>query len=130
MIPYAPAIYRNYLSTTLSVPVFPAKPGTRPPKCIVLQPIQASGTAKQRVFGWRRMLIHCWDSSDTTGDAAGLLGERIRQALVESPWAGLGVHRVVVLGEPGRYDDPREATPRFQLTVDVLMKDTPRLNIN
>jgi|SRR6185369_5758499 len=129
MIPIVGPVFREYIANTLGVRVFPAKPGTRPPKCVVMQLIPAGGTVKPREFGWRRFLIHCWDSSDNTGfngDAAVTLGEQVRQAMVDSIKAGLGVHMVRVPGEPGQYNDPNEASPRVQLMVDVLMKNVVR----
>lgn len=137
MIPNVGPIFREYIANTLDIPVFPVKPATRPPKCVVMQLIPAgahvaaSGSSgeKAREFAWRRFLIHCWDSTDNTGysgDAAVELGERVRQAMVNSIKAGLGVHLVRVPGEPGQYNDPTEATPRVQLMVDVLMKSVVR----
>lgn len=122
MIAYAATIYRNHLSSELDVAVFSQKPATRPPKCIVLTTVPAGPTAKPMHFAWRRLVIQCWDRSDTTGDAAGEFAEKIRQVMVDSMKAGLGIHKVVIVGEPGRFDNPDEATPRFQLTVDVLMR--------
>lgn len=126
MITNVGPVFRQYVSNTVGVQVFPQKPATRPPKCVVMKMIPAGSVDKPRIFGWRRFLIHCWDSSDITGDAAVDLGEQIRQAMVDSIYAGLGVHRVTVPGEPGQYNDPTEATPRVQLMVDVLMKTVDR----
>lgn len=123
MIPYAAKIYSDYLEGTRGIQVFRSKPATRPPKCIVLTTIPAGPTAKPMHLAWRRLVIQCWDRADASGDAAGQLAEEIRQDMVDSMKAGLlGVHKVVIVGEPGRFDDPNEATPRFQLTVDVLMR--------
>jgi len=136
MIPNVAPRFRQYISTTLDVPVFSLKPGTRPSKCVVMQLIPAGahitggfGGEKSREFAWRRFLIHCWDSSDNTGrdgDAAIDLAEQVRQAMVNSIRAGLGVHKVRVPGEPGQYYDPNEASPRVQMMVDVLMKNVVR----
>jgi len=136
MIPNVAPIFRQYISDTVGVSVFSLKPGTRPPKCVVMQLIPAGAHItggvsgeKSREFGWRRFLIHCWDSSDNTGrdgDAAIDLAEQVRQAMVNSIMAGFGVHKVRIPGEPGQYYDPNEASPRVQLMVDVLMKNVVR----
>lgn len=128
MIQNSGPVIRAYLADTLQVRVFPQKPATRPPKCVVVQPIPGPSTAKPLHLAWRRFLIHCWDASDTSGDAAAQLGEEIRLAMLNLRYASLGVHRIAVVGEPGIYNDPKESTPRVQLTVDVLMKNKPRLD--
>lgn len=133
MITNVAPVFRQYIADTVGVSVFPIKPATRPSKCVVMQLIPAGAHItggesgeKTREFAWRRFLIHCWDSSDNTGDAAIDLGEQVRQAMVNSIKAGLRVHKVRVPGEPGQYNDPNEATPRIQLMVDVLMKNVVR----
>lgn len=129
IVNFGPAI-RGYLENALQVKVFPQKPATRPPKCIVVQQIPGPSNAKPLHLAWRRYLVHYWDASDVSGDAVGELGEEIRLAVLNLRYANLGVHRIGIMGEPGIYNDPKESTPRGQLTVDVLLKSRPRLNVN
>lgn len=118
---YAGTLYRNYFGENLDpgVSVKSDVPATRPPKLIVVTTVPAGGNAKPRYMAWRRVVVQWWASDDDTG---GDLGEEIRDLVVDSPKALATVHKIEIVGEPGRFDDPMDTAPRFQMTFDVLLK--------
>lgn len=121
MLPYAAKVFRDYLDEKLpDVRVCGDVPATVPAQLVTIRQVPAGSTDKPRHFGWRRLILRC---RHTEGEiAAGELAETVRHHMVESKYAGLGVREIDVLGEPGRFDDPDDSTPWFQLTVDALFK--------
>lgn len=124
MFPYAPKLYRDYLKAHPRFPVGARVTGdvptSRPDLLVTIRSAPAGPTDKPRVLAWRRLIFQCWGLDEV---AAGELCELIRDLVVESVYARLGVHRVHVIGEPGRFDDPDNSTSsRFQMTADVLLR--------
>jgi hypothetical protein len=124
MFPYAPKVYRDYLTSHDLLPddvrVSGDVPTTRPDRLVTIRSAPAGPTAKPRFLAWRRLIFQCWDADETS---AGELAELVRELVVQSVYARIGVHRVNVIGEPGRFDDPDNSTSsRFQMTADVLFR--------
>ena len=124
MFPYAPKLYRDYLVAHERFPdgvrVTGDVPTTRPGRLVTIRSAPAGPTAKPRFLAWRRLIFQCWDADEVV---AGELCELVRDLVVHSVSARIGVHRVNVIGEPGRFDDPSNSTSsRFQMTADVLLR--------
>ena len=127
MLPYAPKVFRDYLDPLLDgVRVSGDVPATVPAKLVTIRTVPAGATSKPRVFGWRRLVFRCRDTSDhiNSESLSGQLAEQVRHHVVESPFAGIGVRKIVMVGEPGRFDDPDDPKPWFQMTVDALFRAT------
>lgn len=121
MIPYAAKVFRDYLADQMpGVRVSGDVPATVPAQLVTIRQVPAGSTDKPRHFGWRRLILRCRHRDGEI--AAGGLAETVRDLMVESKYAGLGVRDIDVIGEPGRFDDPDDSTPWFQLTVDALFK--------
>ncbi|OBJ26968.1 hypothetical protein [Mycobacterium sp. 1245801.1] len=119
--PYAAKVYRDYLDSCLDADVRVASnvPGDRPDRLVTIWTAPAGTTDKPRVFSWRRLIFQCWDVDEI---AAGELCETVRSYVVDSIYHHLGVRKVKVVGEPSRFDDPGDSSPRFQTTIDVLLR--------
>lgn len=118
---YAGKIYRDYFTEKLGATVAVSKdvPAIRSRKQVQVTTTVASGHDKPEQFQWSRIVVRCWATDeDTTSD----LAQAVRYWAIKSKRLLAGVHRVVMVGEPGRYDDPFDTSPRFQLTFDALFK--------
>ncbi|MGV0805808.1 hypothetical protein [Mycolicibacterium setense] len=121
MFPYAAKVFRDYLADELpSVRVSGDVPATMPAQLVTIRQVPAGSTEKPRYLGWRRLILRCRHNDGES--ATGLLAEQVRHHMVESKYAGLGIRKIDVVGEPGRFDDPDDSKPWFQLTVDALFK--------
>lgn len=118
---YAPGIYRDYFKQNLDPEVGVAKdvPAVRPRKLVVVTSVPAGGTDKPRVLTWRRLIVQCWARDE---ESTAELCEDIRELVVDSPKVLSTIHKVAIVGEPGRFDDPDDTSPRFQMTFDALLK--------
>jgi hypothetical protein len=125
---YGPKVYHDYLSTHPSMPdgvgVKTHMPASRPNLLVLISTAPAPSTDKPRFFAWRRLVFQCWGPDELSAAA---LCDQIRQLVVGSIYAHLGVRQVRVIGEPARFDDPSNAGPgesvwRFQTTIDVLFR--------
>lgn len=124
MYPYAPKVFRDYLAQHPRLPSGVRVSGDVPSQwsglLVTVRTAPAGSTAKPRLLSWRRMVFQCWGPDEV---AAGELCELVRDLVVESVYAGIGVRRVNVIGEPGRLDDPDNSTnSRFQTTIDALFR--------
>lgn len=127
-VPYPPKVYRDYLSSHPDMPsgvgVKTHMPATRPDNIVLISTAPAPGTAKPRFFAWRRLIFQCWAPDELS---AYNLCNTVRTIVVWSVYAHLGVRRIVVVGEPARFDDPDNSGPgqsvwRFQTTIDALFR--------
>ncbi|MCG7607088.1 hypothetical protein [Mycobacterium sp. CnD-18-1] len=122
MIPYAPKVVRNYLLTVLDDDVRVAwkVPANRPAKLVTIKMIPM-GDSDNIVLSPRRLIISVWGSDeDVTGELAETVCAEMRKAKYIP---GNGIRDVKIPGTPGRYDDPDDPSVRFQMTVDVLLRD-------
>lgn len=118
--PYAPQVVRTYLADVLGgVRVATKVPNPRPAQLVVIGTVPA-GASDSDVLSWRRLVVHCWAADES---AAGALAETVREHLRDSRFAHIGVRDVRVVGEPANLPHPDQPeVPRFQLTVDVLLR--------
>ena len=118
--PYAPKVVKDYLTSNLTgIRVATEVPNAWTGSLVTITMVPGTGE-RNLVLSTRRLIIQCWSLKELD---AGNLAERVRQLLVDVPYTGVRWLRDVnVIGEPGRFDDPDTAMPRFQLTVDVLMR--------
>lgn len=138
MFPYAPKLYREYLqshpalapgetfgydrSLVISddIRFVSNVPAKMPSQLVSVNTAPAGATRKPRIFGWRRMVFQTYAADEF---AAGSLCEVVRDAAVRSVYARIGVHKVNVIGEPARLDDPNIIDfMRFQTTIDALFR--------
>jgi hypothetical protein len=127
-VPYAPRVARDYLLPLLGdgVRVATEAPADRPP-LLVLITSASTADGGNIVLSWRRLTIYC----SATGAAGGPPAELQAGGLAEQVFGhmkaaeripGNGLRAVTVVGTPARQDDPDDNIPRFQLTVDVLLR--------
>jgi hypothetical protein len=121
MYPYIAGVLQPYLKSKLAgIRVATEVPATRPTRLVTLSVVPAGSSDKPEFLSWRRVIVHCWDD---TGEAdAGRLAETVRSLLLSSRYERIGIRKVVIVGEPGRYDDPDDGKPRFQLTADFMLR--------
>lgn len=120
--PYAPKVVRDYLAANVdsSWRVATKVPAEKPASLITITTLPTRGVDNM-MLTTRRLLIHCWNSDELY---CGRMAERVRALLVGAPRDGVKwIRGVSVVGEPADYRDPdNPAQPRFQLTVDVLLR--------
>lgn len=125
---YPPQVYRNYLSAHPDMPagvgVKTHMPANRPDNLVLITTAPAQTSLKPRIFAWRRVIFQCWSPDELS---AHNLCSTVRDLVVWSVFAHLGIRKVVVVGEPARFDDPDNSGPgqsvwRFQTTIDVLFR--------
>lgn len=122
--PYIAAVLQPYLKAQLGgIRVSTDVPANRPTRLVTLTVVPAGPADKPEFLSWRRVIVHCWD--DTSESDAGQFAETVRSILLNSRYAGVGIRRVVIVGEPGRYDDPDDGKPRFQMTADFMLRVNP-----
>lgn len=120
MYPYIGQVLRDYLSAKLGgIRVSTEVPASRPTRLVTLTVVPAGPAEKPEHLSWRRVIFHCWDASEAD---AGRLAETVRSVLLLSKYEGIGIRKVVIVGEPGRFDDPDDGKPRFQMTADFMLR--------
>lgn len=96
-------------------------PSAAHPKMIRLTTAPAGPSNNQAdALTWRRLIIQCWAPTELE---AGRLAETVREHVVASKYARIGVRAVRITGEPAVFPDPATDSPRAQLTVDVMLRD-------
>jgi len=123
LIPYAPRVVRDYLITRLGAGVRVATevPANRPEKLVTITMVSTGDTANLALSP-RRLIIQCYHANEAV---AGELAEMVCAQLKSAKYLpGNGLRDVSVVGTPARFDDPDDGTPRFQMTVDVLLRVT------
>lgn len=120
--PYAPKVVGDYLRENVdsSWVVGTKVPVSMPDSLVTISTAPARGP-ENMVLSVRRLIIHCWNSDELY---CGRMAERIRALLVSAPRKGAKwIHGVTIVGEPADYRDPdNPALPRFQITVDILLR--------
>lgn len=116
--------YREYIAGKITdAKVEDDDPAIRPRRLIVITSAPGGGsTDKPQAFTWRRLIVKATASDD---DSSYDLCEQVRKWVVRSPRELSGVHKIIIVGEPGRFDDPDDTSPRYQMTFDVLAKPIP-----
>lgn len=136
---YAPLVVRDYLVSVLGagVRVCTDAPAQRPPLLVLITSAStADGT--NIALSWRRLTLYCSATgaagTDPAEVQAGRLSETVFGHLKSVERLGRlrgvppaqqptrGIRALTVVGTPARNDDPDEDIPRFQLTVDVLLR--------
>lgn len=116
---------RDYLKDNLDdVSVKADVPSTIPAKLITVTGAIAGPAPHQRYLAWRRVVLR---GRSTSGEiAAGNLIEEAREVLLAGAQKGdlASVHKVVIVGEPGKLTDPDDGKPIIQMTVDLLIRAT------
>lgn len=121
--PYAPKVVLDYLeekATPLGWVVTSKVPSPKPNSLITITTAPAPGK-NNPVLSVRRLIIHCWNSDEFY---CGRMAEAVRAWLVSAPRDGVKwIRGVNIVGEPADFRDPdTPAQPRFQLTVDVMIR--------
>jgi hypothetical protein len=120
-IPYVAKVVRDYLISVLDSDVRVATyvPATRPAKLVTIT-TTPTGDVGNIALSPRRCIIHTHHADELT---AGNLSEAVFGHLKAAKYLpGNGIRNVSVVGTPARFDDPDDATPRFQMTADVLLR--------
>ena len=122
MYAYPPAVFKTYLTGCLpaDVRVATSVPVKMPAKLVVLRSVQTGAGRNPEQLAWRRLMIHVYHGNDEL--AAGELAELVCDRMLASRHAGIGVRTVSVIGTPGLFPDKDNGLPRFQMTIDVLMR--------
>lgn len=121
MYPYIAAVLQPYLKAQLGgIRVSTDVPATRPTKLVTLTVVPAGSSEKPEFLSWRRVIFHCWD--DTSESDAARLAETVRALILSARYAKIGIRLVNIVGEPGRFDDPDDGKPRFQITADFMLR--------
>lgn len=121
VMPYAPKVVRTYLASVLDsdVRVATEVPAKRPAKLVTITTAPTSG-GNNLALSPRRLIIQVHHADEAT---AGELAETVFSHLKSAKFVqGNGLRNVTVVGTPARFDDPDDGTPRFQMTVDVLLR--------
>ena len=121
LIPYAPKVVRDYLVSVLDpdVRVSTDVPATRPAKLVTITTVP-TGDSNNVALSARRLILQCYHADETVaGQPAETVFGHLRSARYVQ---GNGIRDVTVVGTPARLDDPDDQTPRFQVTVDVLLR--------
>lgn len=121
--PYAPKVVIDYLRERVDPAwrIGTEVPADRPESLITITTVPTSSPSDNMVLSSRRLIIHCWNSNELY---CGRMAERVRALLVSAPRSGVKwIRGVSIVGEPADLRDPDNlAMPRFQLTVDVLLR--------
>ena len=121
--PYAPKVVRDYLIAVLGadVRVSTDVPANRPANLVTITTAPTGG-GNNLALSPRRLIIQVYNADEATaGELAELVFGYLRAA---KNVPGNGIRDVSVVGTPARFDDPDDSTPRFQMTVDVLLRAT------
>lgn len=120
MYTYIGSILQPYLKANLGgIRVSTEVPAARPVRLVNLTVVPAGSSDKPEFLSWRRVIVHCWDASEAE---AGTLAETVRSVLLNSRYEQIGIRKVVIVGEPGKFNDPDDDSPRFQLTADFMLR--------
>ncbi len=123
MIPYPVKVFKDYLTPLMpGVRIASKVPATMPAKLVTITTAPVGSSNKPDHLSWRRLIFQCRHAEEET---AYTLSDDVRTHVLDSRFAHIGVRVVNVIGEPANLPDPDDSTPRFQLTVDVLMRATP-----
>lgn len=123
MYPYIGTTLQAYLKASLGgIRVALEVPASRPERLVTLTVVPAGSSDKPDYLSWRRVIVHCWDVDEPS--AAGL-AESVRALLLAARYEKIGIRKVVIVGEPGKFNDPDDDAPRFQLTADFMLRSTP-----
>lgn len=120
---YAPKAVRDYLTAVLGadVRVSTNVPAVRPAKLVTITTAPTGG-GNNLALSPRRLIIQVYSADEATaGELAEVVFGHLRAA---KNVPGNGIRDVSVVGTPARFDDPDDSTPRFQMTVDVLLRAT------
>ena len=120
---YAPQVVRDYLTTVLdpAIRVATNVPANRPTLLVTISTASANGGGNIALSP-RRVILHCYHPNAA---AAGNLAETGFGHMLSARFTpGNGIYNVVVVGTPARFDDPDDSTPRFQMTLDILLRAT------
>lgn len=122
---YAGTLYRNFLQDALGANVAVAKdvPITRSRNQVVVTTVPASGHARPEQFQWQRVIVQCWSRDE---ESTAELCNTVRYHVLRSRRILATVHKINIVGEPGRFDDPDDTSPRFQMVFDTLFKTVPQ----
>jgi hypothetical protein len=128
-MPYAGTLYRDYFKDNLAddVGVSNDVPSIRAKRQVAVLTVPAGGHAKPEQFRWQRIIVQIWaqGNAEMDADAAGAeLGNDVRTLVLRSKRELATVHKIVLVGDLGRFDDPDDTSPRFQMTFDALFKQT------
>ena len=91
---------------------------------VLISSVQAGGPpvgphGSNLVLAWRRLIFQViGDDEEQAADVC----EEVRSAVVRARYAHV-IRGTSILGEPGRLDVPDEPVPRFQTTIDVLLRE-------
>ncbi|MUL44468.1 hypothetical protein FZI85_17235 [Mycobacterium sp. CBMA293] len=121
VFPYAPSVVHDYLVSVLDADVRVATkvPAKRPAKLVTITSVPA-GDLNNVALSARRLILQCYHADEVV---AGQLAETVFAHMKSAKYVqGNGLRNVTVVGTPARLDDPDDSTPRFQMTVDVLLR--------
>lgn len=96
-------------------------PNPRPDRYVCLFSVPVGGSQRADVLSTRRVSIQINDASEYL---AGTLAETVCGLLIDAKYQGLGIKRVNVIGQPGRFPGPGEPN-RWQITADFLIRALP-----
>jgi hypothetical protein len=120
---YAPEVVRDYLVSVLdpAIRVATKVPATRPGTLVTITTAPTNG-GRNLALSPRRVTLYCYHPNET---AAGNLAELVFAHMMSANYvAGNRIRYVTVVGTPARLDDPDDSTPRFQMTLDILLRAT------
>jgi hypothetical protein len=122
--PYAARVVRHYLISLLDsdIRVATEVPATRPAKLVTVTTASTSG-GTNRALSRRWVIIQCYNAAETA--AADLAEVVFSHMMAARDTPGNGIRDVVPVGTPARFDDPDDSTPRFQMTLEILLRATP-----
>jgi len=119
--PYAAKVVRDYLKTVLDsdIRVATEVPATRPAKLVTITTASTSG-GDNIALQKRWVIIQVYHADEmTAANLAELVYAHMKSAYYTP---GNGIRDVVAVGTPARFDDPDDSTPRFQMTLEVLLR--------
>jgi len=120
---YAPKVVRDYLTSVLdpAIRVATEVPANRPALLVTITTAPAGG-GNNVALSPRRVVIRCHHPNEA---AAGALAETVfAHMLSANHTPGNGIRNVTVVGTPANFPDPDDSTPRFQMTLDILLRAT------
>jgi hypothetical protein len=94
-------------------------PASRPAKLVTITTASTSG-GTNLVLSRRWVIIQVYNASEAV---AASLAETVYAHMQAAKFVpGNGLRDVVPVGTPARFDDPDDNTPRFQMTLEVLLR--------
>lgn len=118
---YAPKVVRDHLISVLdpAVRVSTTVPANRPPLLVIIDTAPTNG-GENIALSPRRVIIYC---SHPNEQAAGELAELVFAQMRSAKFTpGNGIRDVIVVGTPAKFPDPDDSTPRFRMTLDILLR--------